>query len=113
MFRPVVSLLTSFVACAQGERGVWIFNHTEAEGTDGRVSVVTQNPPRQGGRSELHAPMAVSPSLRERCVAFASGPVVCPLPYPAIAPCDTYSSNAALASPALRGVSVRAPEEVL
>ena len=117
MFRPAVSLWTSFTACAQGERGVWIINHKDAEATEGRVSVVTQNPPRQGRRSELHAPMAVSPLPRERCVALASGPVVCPLPYsgvsPAIAPCDTYSSNAALASPALRGVSVRAPEEVL
>jgi hypothetical protein len=44
MFRPVVSLLTSFVACAQGERGVWIFNHRDAEATEGRVSVVTQDP---------------------------------------------------------------------
>jgi len=44
MFRPAVSLWTSFTACAQGERGVWIINHRDAEATEGRVSVVTQDP---------------------------------------------------------------------
>jgi hypothetical protein len=61
MFRPAVSLWTSFTACAQGERGVWIINHKDAEATEGRVSVVTQNPPRQGRRSELCALSGVSP----------------------------------------------------
>jgi len=44
MFRPAVSHWTSFAACAQGERGVWIINHKDAEATEGRVSVVTQDP---------------------------------------------------------------------